>query len=383
MLDRLRFAIRILVWISLTGAAVSATPTDGHPAAETVDVPGSWSVGTDMPTPRTEVTSALVDGTVLIAGGFLISGVHTDLVEGYDIVADSWSTLQPLPVARDHAGAASVGGKIYVIGGYLNFGQGIVSSATYEYDPVADTWTTRTPMPLARAAAATVELNGLIYVLGGVGSQPTVTLAYDPKQDSWTQLAPMSAEREHLTAAAVGGAIYVVGGRQNIIQNVATMESYVAATNSWQLLTPMPTARGGLASGAVAGRVHVVGGEELGEGGGTFSEHEVYDPQTDSWLKAAPLPTSRHGLAAQAFNDQLLVIGGGPQPGLSVGGAVEIFELASVGGITDPSDVTAESLDEPPGIIGNPPRLLLVLIATTGIMFVAASAVLWMRRGHS
>ena len=383
MLDRLSFVIRILVWVGLTGAALSITSTNGAAAAETADVPGSWGVGTDMPTPRTEVTSALVDGTVLVAGGFLMNGSHTDLVEAYDIAANSWSTLQPLPAGLDHAGAATVGGKIYVVGGYLSFGQGVLSSATYEYDPTGDSWTSRTPMPLARAAAATVELDGLIYVLGGVGPQPTVPLAYDPNEDSWTQLAPMSAEREHLTAAAVGGTIYVVGGRQSVVQNVATMDSYVPATDSWQLLTPMPTARGGLASATIAGRIHVVGGEDLTQGGGTFSEHEVYDPVTDTWLKAAPLPTSRHGLAAQAFNDQLLVIGGGPQPGLSVGGAVEIFELASVGGTTDPPDAAGDSLDQPPGTNGNPRRLLLVLIATIGITIVAASSVLWMRRGHS
>ena len=261
MLDRLRFAITILAWVGLAVATASVTSTDGHAAAQTVGVPGFWSIGTDMPTPRTEVTSALVDATVFVAGGFLMSGGHTDLVEAYDVAADSWSTLQPLPVELDHAGAASVGGTIYVVGGYLNFGQGIISSATYAYDPVGDTWTTRSPMPLARAAAATVELGGLIYVLGGVGPQPTVPLVYDPSEDSWMQLAPMSAEREHLTAAAVGGTIYVAGGRwrrQNILQNVATMESYVPATNSWQLLTPLPTARGGLASAAIAARVHVV-----------------------------------------------------------------------------------------------------------------------------
>ena len=145
----------------------------------------------------------------------------------------------------------------------------------------------------------------------------------------------------------------------------------------------MPTARGGLAAAAIAGRVHVVGGEDLAQGGGTFSEHEVYDPQTDSWLKAAPLPTSRHGLTAQASSDQLLVIGGGPQPALSVSGAVEIFEVASVGGITNPSDVAGDTLEEPPPTNGNSPRLLLVLVATMGLIVVAASAVWWIRRGLS
>ena len=379
MLNRLRFAVTVLVWVSLTGAVVAVTSTDGH-AAENVEVLGSWGVGTDMPTPRTEITSAVLDGTVFVAGGFPISGGHTDLVEAYDITADSWSQVRPLPVELDHAGAASVGGKIYVVGGYLNFGQGIMSSGTYEYDPGADTWTARSPMPLARAAAATIELDGLIYVLGGVGPQPTVALVYDPSADSWLQLAPMSSEREHLTAAAVGSVIYVAGGRQNFGQNVATMEAYTPATNSWQLLTPMPTARGGLASAAIAGRVHVVGGEDLTPGGGTFSEHEVYDPQTNSWLKAAPLPTSRHGLTAQPFNNELFVIAGGPQPALSVSGAVEIFELAAVGGVADLPDVAADSLERPPITEGTRPSSLLILVATMGIFVVAGSTLWWMRR---
>jgi N-acetylneuraminic acid mutarotase len=374
-LVRLRFAIIVLVWVSLAGAVVSVASSDGH-AAENVDVPGAWVTGTDMPTPRTEVTSALLDGIILVAGGFPISGGHTDLVEAYDIAADSWAQVQPLPVELDHAGAASVDGKSYVVGGYLNFGQGVLSSATYEYDPAGDTWTARAPMPLARAAAATVELDGLIYVIGGVGPQPTIPLAYDPDTDSWAQLAPMSAAREHLTAAAVGGTIYVVGGRQNVIQNVATVEAYTPSANSWQLLTPMPTARGGLASAAIAGRVHVVGGEDLTQGGGTFSEHEVYDPQTNAWLKAIPLPTSRHGLTAQQFNNRMFVIAGGPQPALSVSGAVEIFELAAVGGIADLPDDVGDMSQQTSGTKGFPPRysLAAILIATLGFFVVAGIA---------
>ena len=88
-----------------------------------------------------------------------------------------------------------------------------------------------------------------------------------------------------------------------------------------------------MVSAAIAWRVYVVGGEDLAPGGGTFPEHEVYDPQTNSWLKAVPLPTSRHGLTAQGFNAELLVIAGGPQPGLSVTGAVELLALASVAGL--------------------------------------------------
>ena len=291
------------------------------------EVAGVWSSGAPMLTARTEVTSAVLDGIIYVIGGFRITGVNTDLVEAYDTAADSWSTLDPLPETLDHAGAAAVDGKVYVVGGYSDLLSGTISSATYEYDPVANMWTTRAPMPLARAAAATVVADGVIYVLGGVGPQATVPLAYDPVANEWTELAPMNGPREHLAAAAVGGMVYVVGGRQNVVDNVSTLEAYDPVANAWQPLAAMPTARGGLAAAALAGRVHVVGGEDLAPGGSTFPRHGVYDPVSDAWRPAPPLPTPRHGLTAQTVHGKLYVIGGGPTPRLSVSDAVEIFEV--------------------------------------------------------
>ena len=289
------------------------------------EVAGAWSSGAPLPTPRTEVASAALDGVIYVIGGFPNTGVHTDLVEAYDTAGDSWSTVDPLPEALDHAGAGAVGGKIYVVGGYR--GQGSISDATYEFDPVADMWTTRASMPLPRAAAATVVVDGVIYVLGGVGPQETVPLAYDPVADEWKELAPMSAPREHLAAAAVGGMVYLVGGRENVFDNVGTLEAYDPVADAWQALAAMPTARGGLAASSLAGRVHVVGGEDLAPGGSTYPQHEVYDPASDGWQPAPPLPTPRHGLTAQTVDGKLYVIGGGPTPRLSVSGAVEIFEV--------------------------------------------------------
>ena len=328
-----------------------------------------------MPTARTEVTSAALDGVIYVIGGFRATGGNTDLVEAYDIAGDSWSVKTPLPQSLDHAGAAAVGGKVYVVGGYISFFQGTISSATYEYDPGANTWTTRAPMPLARAAAATVAVDGIIYVLGGVGSQVTIPLAYDPGSNSWTQLAPMSAAREHLTASVVGGKIYVIGGRQNVIENVDTVEVYDPATDSWQTLAPLPTARGGLAAGALAGRVHVVGGEDLSPGGATFPEHEVYDLTSDSWQSAPPLPTSRHGLTAQVVSNKLYVLGGGPTPGLSVSDAVEIFQLGTIGGVAELPDVAATPL-EAGGSSGASVSFLAALAAgsTAGVIALGGAA---------
>ena len=102
-----------------------------------------------MPTARTEVTSAVVDGVIYVIGGFRATGGNTDLVEAYDSAGDSWSVKMPLPQNIDHAGAAAVGEKVYVVGGYISLFQGTISSATYEYEPAANEWITRAPMPLA------------------------------------------------------------------------------------------------------------------------------------------------------------------------------------------------------------------------------------------
>ena len=289
--------------------------------------PGGWTDGSPMPTPRTEVTSVLLKGVIYVIGGFPGANGNTDVVEAYDTATDSWSTKAPLPQRLDHAGAATVGGKVYVMGGYTSLFLGTISNAAYEYDPMKDTWRERAHLPLARSAAATVALDGKIYVLGGVGPQPTVPLVYDPAADAWAQLAPMSTAREHLAAAALDGKIYVIGGRQNVTENVNTLEAYDPASNDWQTLAPMPTARGGIAATVLAGRIHVVGGEDLAPGGTTFEEHQLYDPAAGAWRIAPPLPTARHSLTAQAANRRMYVIGGGPAPGLSQSGAVEIFSL--------------------------------------------------------
>ena len=342
-------------------------------------VPGTWGEGAPMPTARTEVTSAVVDGVIYVIGGFRATGGNTDVVEAYDTAGDSWSVQTPLPQNLDHAGAAAVGDKVYVVGGYISLFQGTISAATYEYDPVADTWTARAPMPLARAAAATVLVDGIIYVLGGVGPQETIPLAYNPASNSWTQLAPIAAAREHLTASVVDGKIYVIGGRQNVTENVDTVEVYDPATDTWQTLAPIPTARGGLASGELAGRVHVVGGEDLSPGGATFSEHEVYDPASASWQSALPLPTARHGLTAQVVSNKLYVLGGGPTPGLSVSSAVEIFQLAPVGGLAELPEVTEAPL-EAKGASGPSAGVLTAIAAAAAAGVIALGGTAWYAR---
>ncbi len=339
----MRYLIILLAALSLVSACNGGaqesltTPTRDAPdlpePSPSAMVPaaavGMWTEGAPMPTARSEVTSAVLDGKIYVIGGFQVSGSNTSAVEAYDPATDSWEQAAPLPVTLDHAMAATVGGKLYVVGGYRVFGSEI-SSSTYEYDPASDSWIERAPLPRERAAGAAVAADGVIYLLGGVGPQPTVGIAYDPTADAWRELPPMEAPREHLTAEVVGTAIYVIGGRWEGV-NVGTVEVYsvVPGACCWRTYEPMPTARGGLASGVIDGRIHVVGGEDL-QANATFGEHEVYDlvsnsPDAPFWTAAPQLPTARHGLTAQVVGGRLYVIGGGPEARLSTSPLVEVF----------------------------------------------------------
>jgi N-acetylneuraminic acid mutarotase len=101
-------------------------------------------------------------------------------------------------------------------------------------------------------------------------------------------------------------------------------------TRTWSALPPMPTPRSGTAKAVVNGRIHILGGEGcIGDLGGVFRSHEVYDPRTNTWSLAPPMLTPRHGFAAAAINGRIYAVSGVNNAGgtgpLSVVNVSEVF----------------------------------------------------------
>jgi hypothetical protein len=97
----------------------------------------------------------------------------------------------------------------------------------------------------------------------------------------------------------------------------------------------MPSKRSGIAVAAVAAAIksnfgtisiYVFGGEEPSK---TFNNNERYDIKTNKWFIETPMPTACHGLGVASVDNKIYVIGAGPQPGLSVYDANEIFHATS------------------------------------------------------
>jgi hypothetical protein len=284
--------------------SAGTTPVAGTPAA--------WSAKAPLPTPRSEVASAVLDAKLYVIAGFNAQGASTNVVEVYDPASDTWQRLASLPQARDHAMAAAHGGKVYVFGG----GLAQATNTAFAFDPVQNAWSRVANMPYRRTAGGAAVLNDRIIVVGGTGDSPETSMVYDSAMNRWADGPRLPAPREHLAVTGTGTAVYILGGRWNN-QLMATNEVLDSLTGAFRTLAPMPTARGGTAGGVAAGRIVVAGGEAF-EPSRTFPQVEVYDPATNTWSAAPNLPTPRHGLAVQGVGDVIYVIGGGPTAGLSV-----------------------------------------------------------------
>jgi N-acetylneuraminic acid mutarotase len=283
---------------------------------------GRWSTGAPLPSARTEVSVAEVNGKIYLVGG-LAAGRE---LETYDPATDTWSPGAPIPREVHHAAAVGVDGKLYLIGGYLDQSW-TPTAAVHEYDPETGRWRGLAPLPTPRGALAAAALDGRIHVVGGVGLNGKNTNAhesYHPATNRWTSRAPLPTARDHFVAAAAQGRLYAIGGRidGDSGQNLNANEAYDPAADRWEEKAPLPTARSGIAAAVLDGRIFVVGGEARS---GTFSNVEAYDPKTNSWSAYVPMPTARHGLGAAVVDGKLFVIAGGPKPGASRSAANEIF----------------------------------------------------------
>ena len=258
-----------------------------------------WQAHAPLPEPRTEVAAGVARGEIVVVGGFTAGGGNSARVDAYSVARNAWRRLPDLPVAVDHAAAASAGGSVYVVGGYGG---------------------DRNPL---RAAFVLGPDETWLYVLGGVDGRrglARIAFAFYLRKRRWARI-PGPAPREHLAAAAAGARVYAIGGRSaGIDTNTARFEVYDARARRWTQLAPVPQARGGTGAAFANGRIVSIGGERPQ---GTIASVYAYDLRTKRWRRLADLPTPRHGLGVVANAGRVYAVGGGPEPGLTVSGAVE------------------------------------------------------------
>lgn len=234
-----------------------------------------WVPKADLPTPRCFLASAVVDGKLYAVGGLgeKEKGGENPLgtLERYDPAADRWESLPLMPTPRSRLAAAALDGKVYAVGGYDGEDKAIVEI----FDPATNRWEEGPALPFAQHGHATVAVGKRLHVLGlgGDGKPNHIVL----EGGKWKEAAPMPQGRLFAGAAVLEGRIYVVGGAG---QDDPT-HVYDPSQDRWTAKTPPGTYRCRFALVPFGRRLWAVAGETMR--GGDHADVEAYDPAADRW----------------------------------------------------------------------------------------------------
>jgi N-acetylneuraminic acid mutarotase len=291
---------------------------------------GRWVTESEAPTPRGEVSAALVGNFVYVVGGFDAAGRSSPAVERLNLVTGRWRDAPPMPEALNHMSAVAYGGDLYVVGGYSQPGDTSTGAVRdfWRFRPASGKWSAMPAAPLSRAAAGAAVLGHRLYVAGGRSDTLTTisTLAiFDFQTGRWSLGPSLHQAREHVAAAAADRAVWLMGGRALGQGNFTDVERYRPGAASWERMAPMPVARSGFQAVNAAGKIVVVGGEGPA---GTIAEVDQLDPVTGRWSRLPDLPTPRHGLGLVAAGPLVLAIDGGPEPGLTTSRVVQVLRAS-------------------------------------------------------
>ncbi|HEC75825.1 MAG TPA: hypothetical protein ENI33_01015 [Thermoplasmatales archaeon] len=272
----------------------------------TVDNPSQYfEFKCEMPTPRSHLTSATLNGKIYAISGFdntLPYGKNSRLkiVEMYDPVTDSWVRKADTLHGADWSGAVTVNGKIYHMGGGHNFWY---FSNNNEYNPDTDTWAAKAPLPVAITNdELVVSNNEKIFVIGGYyysgGDHWLSTIyIYDPELDSWSQGTNMHSSGGYSIATVLDNKIYVLTS--------SYFEVYDIATDTWAIKNypPFEYGAGTDKLTTVEGRIYDIDAWN--------NEVYLYNPDIDTWAQLdvdIPVKTSAYTVAV--LDDSIYIIGG-------------------------------------------------------------------------
>jgi N-acetylneuraminic acid mutarotase len=202
---------------------------------------GEWRWLEDMPTARSDLGVAVIDGKLYAVGGF-DSRSYSSALEVYDPGTDEWTRLPDMPTARSNLGVATIGGRLYAVGG-LTYERGF---AVEIYDPDADRWGVAANMIAARTGPGVGTAGGRLYAFGGNRFGGPTWEVYDPGANRWTAMPEPPFRITEVGIGAVGSRLYVVGpfSGTDWKKRVSLCHSFNLETSEWARLPDLPAVAG-------------------------------------------------------------------------------------------------------------------------------------------
>jgi hypothetical protein len=278
---------------------------------------------------RSECTATLLEnGTVLVAGGFNVTGNTLNplsIAELYNPSTGTFIATGSLNVGRyNHTATLLSNGMVLIAGGQTSDSTELTSAELY--DPSTGVFTLTGTLTTARASHAATPLHsGLVLITGGQtlsGFFVASAELFDPSTGSFSSTGNMSAVRgEHTATLLVDGEVLVSGGIGASGQ-LSTAELYNPSTGIFLATGSLNTGRfDHTATLLNTGKVLVAGGIGASR---TLASTEVYDPTAGTFTIAGNMTTPHLGHTASLFDSGAVLIAGGAN-GATIVATAELY----------------------------------------------------------
>jgi uncharacterized protein YjbI with pentapeptide repeats len=299
------------------GYALLATVVNQTAASNAFNVSGYCDTGNMNTARHNQIVLTLPNGKVLVTGGATdpTSTVPLASAELYDPVAGTFTTINPMNAARvDHTMTLLLDGTVLVAGGFNT--NGALSSAEI-FNPANNTFTllSAAMTSIRSEHIATLLPTGKVLITGGNNNTTSLSSAeiYDPVAQTFTAVAaPMTTARQlHHADLLANGTVLVNGGLDGNNNALASAEIYFPEAGTFTATAGnMTTARGNHASALLYNGQVLVAGGLTGPGTALVltPTAELYNPSTGLFTPTGSMSVPRGHYTANALDDGTVFI---------------------------------------------------------------------------
>lgn len=191
---------------------------------------GRWVKVAPMLRPRTNHTSATLNGEVYVIGGTTVDFVE---VEHYDPYNDTWANTCPALKYVTNFTATACHGKLYLIGSCAMKYNALTLQC---YNPVIDGWSIICSpfIPKYLSSPRSVSVDGVIYL---IADNTKKVYLYDPEANMWQKVQFLHMLHENGGLVVLDGQLFVTGGHWKGMEGDygVEVEVYNRATNLWKV----------------------------------------------------------------------------------------------------------------------------------------------------
>ena len=293
-----------------------------------------WKRLADMPVPKWEPASIVLDNKMYVHGGYengIVSGKNLHVFDPEGATHGSWKKLQDLPSSISHVNLAPGLTGFWFAGGMKDMDRpnGIkdhIVSEVWHFDPELDRYSAGPLLPGRRAGGGLVRLGDNLHYISGLmedrdtdsGDHWVFNLKdWDKDQSAqWEKLAPLPNPRNQLSVTVLNDKIYIIGGQYNHdLQQLdqPLVHIYDASKDTWSDGPSLPYGHSHSegATFTYKDRIWMVGGHTTPEGGTKgMCENVITLTEGEEWEITFKLPVGVSSPASKIINDELYVAGG-------------------------------------------------------------------------